>query len=166
MPSGLFDILSVLGFGYPSANVSSGASYTFEQKDGKKALLLEISQSDKSSNIISSLVSFNSDKTVTTDNVKLLPGVTAAEEITVRMEVYTQSILGSRSSSVDVHFYNESATQQSSVSIPVSTSNEWVYINQKLTVPVGSTRMNIYFDIECGAGETLKTWFANLKITR
>lgn len=167
MAGGYFDLWSVLGAIFPSSNLSSAGNSGFEENDGRYCLFNQITTSSFTTTIYSGLQIAAGSKTITAAEAKKLPGVTAAEEITVYFEQMVNNLEDNRAAEVHIDFYDDSATQRGSTqTFALSEANDWKQTKQVLTVPASATRVNVVLKTECGAGETIKHWLANVKIKR
>ena len=165
MSAGFFDLLSLLGFGFPSANVSSQGLFDFTIKDGRAAVKFTISNATRATDFFASYVQTDDQKAVSAGNVKACPGVTAGETITIWSEVYASSVSGNRAVAVELRFYNDSAVQKGSTQIvTVPTAGAWHPIETSFTVPTDATRVNVTMALHAGAGETISAWFSGLRL--
>lgn len=167
MSTGLFDLLALQGITHPSTNVSSAIDYGFETKADRYAMYLDITLSTFNTYGWIAVQSDANAKTITSAMAKKLAGVVAGEEITFYAEMRANNLAGSRAAFVEIRFFDESGTQQGvTTTVSVSASGVWERKKERITVPANATRVNMYFQAQCGAGETVKTWLANVKITR
>lgn len=161
-----FDLLGLQGVTFQSENVTSSIDYGFEVKESKNAAFINITRSDYQSFGFFSLGVGAGTKTITAADAKKLPAAVEGEEITVLAQIFANNLSGNRAARIEIDYYNESGTLIATEILSASTASEWNNIKQVLIVPAGSTRLNVTHKAQCGAGETLKVWFANIRIKR
>lgn len=167
MSTGLFDVLALQGITHPSTNVSSEATVVFEEKLYRNAMRLELLEATFTTQVYVSLALGAGSKVITAAEAKTLPGVVAGEAVTFYGELWASSLAAGRAVRYDLDFYDDTGTQQGSTySVSASTSGEWQQVTREITVPANATRVNITMAIQAEAGQTLRGWFANMKLVR
>lgn len=167
MGNGFYDVLSLQGVTFPSANVSSSATVGFEQKSGRDTIYISITDADFNTDCYVSLFIGSGNKSVSSVQAKQLLGVTAGETIKIYCELFASSLDGSRLGKFEIDFYQEDGTHVGSTEyLEVEEAGIWEQKAKEITVPATATRLNFYLRAGCAGGETVQVWLAKLKITR
>lgn len=163
-----YDVLAIQGLTFPTANVSSMATAGFEEKDARDTMyvtLTTVTFGDTKAYV--SLALQQGTRDVTAAQAKRLPGVNAAENITVYCELFADSLEGGRNAALEIMFFDESGNAQGEVqTIPVTEALSWQQKKAVITVPANATRVNAYLRCGCTTDETVKAWCAHLRIAR